>query len=726
MSLLFEADKKPLTFLLDQIQNRELALPDFQRSFVWDANATRELVVSIMQSFPAGSLLLMQGGASIFKPRAFEGAPELVHEPPFLVLDGQQRLTSLYQAFTGHGGHRYFLNIHELLDGSELDEAVQVHPVRRAEKWASADGQARDLMLPLQSLRSFAYWRDDILELRGEAGEDVKKLKTQLNDIEREYIKPVELYQFPVTTLSSRTPTEAVCTIFETLNRTGIKLSVFELLTARAFAHDVRLREMWRQAREQYGILEDFDVDPYYILQVIALAVRRTPKRSAVLKLEVDEIVEHWGEAVGGMAGVLDMLRSQCGVLVPKWLPYQTALITMAAAWPQVEAVTGPTVGSRRSKLQRYFWSSAFMGAYDNAANTQSETDLPGILRWFDGGDPPEAVSRFSFNPDRWRFISPRQRALYKATMALLMRDQPRDFHKGVPLTKEVIEVNAVDDHHIFPRKFLQEHGLSGMVDTVLNHTLIDKRTNIRIGGRAPSKYLGEMRAELGDGLLRAILDSHSLPSQGDGALLRDDYEAFLEWRVTRLRDQLRGALGEDFAVSPEEAEGPETAPAAADVEIVDEREVIELLDEAGLGEEEVEAGTQLPVLAREVVEVVNARARNIEDAVALEDFLRQIVSWEGTVAELGRSVKTPDGLTGYVMVRRLPRKKGVFIYVSPKGMAATMRLKERDVDVSTSSYARRRDVKDRNQYQIRVDLESGEGRAESVRLARLAYEKAS
>lgn len=57
MSSLFDSDKKPLTFLLDQIENRELALPDFQRSFVWDPNATRELVVSIIQSFPAGSLL---------------------------------------------------------------------------------------------------------------------------------------------------------------------------------------------------------------------------------------------------------------------------------------------------------------------------------------------------------------------------------------------------------------------------------------------------------------------------------------------------------------------------------------------------------------------------------------------------------------------------------------------------------------------------------------------
>jgi uncharacterized protein with ParB-like and HNH nuclease domain len=98
----FEADKKHLTYLLSQIEHRDLGLPDFQRSFVWDASATRELVVSIIRSFPAGSLLLLQGGAETFAPREFEEAPKLDGPPVFLVLDGQQRLTSLYQVFFRH------------------------------------------------------------------------------------------------------------------------------------------------------------------------------------------------------------------------------------------------------------------------------------------------------------------------------------------------------------------------------------------------------------------------------------------------------------------------------------------------------------------------------------------------------------------------------------------------------------------------------------------------
>ncbi len=176
--ILFETDKKPLTFLLDQIDQRELSLPDFQRSFVWDPNATRELVVSVVQSFPAGTLLFMRGGAHVFAPRAVEESPELQEKTPsYLVLDGQQRLTSLYQAFRGRGTHRFFLNLKELIDGEDVDEATEVYPVKRARRWNTLDGQAADLMLPLAHVFKFADWRDDVLELRAETGDDRKKLR---------------------------------------------------------------------------------------------------------------------------------------------------------------------------------------------------------------------------------------------------------------------------------------------------------------------------------------------------------------------------------------------------------------------------------------------------------------------------------------------------------------------------------------------------------------------
>jgi hypothetical protein len=162
---------------------------------------------------------------------------------------------------------------------------------------------------------------------------------------------------------------------------------------------------------------------------------------------------------------------------------------------------------------------------------------------WLEGGNIPTVISEFLFDPNRWNEITVRQRALYRATLALLMRHSPRDFHDGVPLSKPIIDGPAVDDHHIFPRAYLRHMGRDKIVDSVLNHTLIDKHTNMRIQGRPPSTYLAEMKQALGDEL-KDILRSHGLPSDEEGPLFSDDFEGFLRWRLSHLKNELSTVTG--------------------------------------------------------------------------------------------------------------------------------------------------------------------------------------
>src|SRR5437867_4121841 len=122
MSIFEDTNPRELKKVLGQIETRETALPDFQRDFVWDPNATQELIVSIANNYPAGSLLRIRNTQNLFACREFQGAPELDgHRTTYLVLDGQQRLTSLYQAFYGVGEHRYFLKLRELIDGADFE-----------------------------------------------------------------------------------------------------------------------------------------------------------------------------------------------------------------------------------------------------------------------------------------------------------------------------------------------------------------------------------------------------------------------------------------------------------------------------------------------------------------------------------------------------------------------------------------------------------------------------
>lgn len=153
-------------------------------------------------------------------------------------------------------------------------------------------------------------------------------------------------------------------------------------------------------------------------------------------------------------------------------------------------------------------------------------------------------MSRFSWDPEEWRKVTSRQQGLYRSTMALALCEAPRDFHKAGPLTAESIESAKVDDHHVFPRAYLQSVGRGADPDTVLNHVLIGRETNMRIGKRPPSDYLKEIRSSLGSSLFNAVLTSQQLSFEEDGPLFNDDFDGFLDWRLDRLAGLLSARTG--------------------------------------------------------------------------------------------------------------------------------------------------------------------------------------
>jgi hypothetical protein len=553
-------------------------------------------------------------------------------------------------------------------------------------------------MLPLNRLRGFADWKDEVLEALEGTDVDRRKLSRQLNELDDEYVKPVEQYQFPVTTLSATTPSEAVCTIFETLNRTGLKLSVFELITARAFAKEVRLRDMWEDVQAEHEILSDFGIDPYYVLQVIALMKKGSPKRGVVLALAVESIVEEWDTAVSGLADVLRMLRDECGVLVAKWLPYYTMLIPMAAAWGSVIEKPGPAVGGRRNKLKRWFWCSVFTGAYENNPNSTAERDSQELVAWMEERGPePAALRSFSFDPERWREITYKQRALYRASIALLMRHHPLDFHEAKPLTRQSIEEDGVDDHHIFPRNYLRNAVKGEVVDSVLNHTLIDRKTNIRISDHAPKKYLSEMEEEL-HGKLGTVLRSHKLPAEPDGPLLGNRFEDFLEWRMDQLTEELSEATGSEQ----------------------DDHGILwsGLTEDKQTGEEDEH---DVDVIPSEVASFLNARFGQDPKRATVDSFLQQTLSWRGVQASVARSQKSKDGWGHGINVTR--QGFGArFMAVFPRAMKVVYRLSEEDIDGIDPVEIR--NVRPTNPYRIRGSLKRPAGFDACLDLARRAYQR--
>lgn len=562
MSLFEDTNPRSLKELLAEIHNRTTVLPDFQRDFVWEPGATQELIVSIANNYPAGSILRVRDAKRVFAAREFEGAPPLDgSKHTFLVLDGQQRLTSLYQAFYGVGEHRYYLDLGKLSDGADFEEAI--FHVRASTKWARAREefavQAKELLLPLAVLQGgsggFLQW---LLQVTNPmpADERTRMLDalTKLNEL---WIKTIDDYHFPVVTLSDTTEPDALCTIFETLNRTGVKLSVFELLTARFWPENINLRSLWDEALAAHPIIADFEVDPYYVLQGISLASRKTPscKRSDVLNLAATEIPEWWGRVVHGLATGLEILRDDCKVMLPKWVPYQTMLPPLAAVLARAGSPKTAEAGAQREKLKRWFWCAVFGQAYESAPNSKSAKDVVEILPWLSGGEPPETVAGFRFDPRALRDVTPRQRSIYRGAICLILGagTGARDFHTQAVITGKLMTDEGIDDHHVFPAAYLERRGVTAarVRDCVLNRTLIDRTTNQMISDRAPSDYLAEIRNTPGFPF-EPVLASHSLPTGADSPLLRDDHEAFLAWRQARLWQEIQRVTGATAAADLE------------------------------------------------------------------------------------------------------------------------------------------------------------------------------
>lgn len=217
---------------------------------------------------------------------------------------------------------------------------------------------------------------------------------------------------------------------------------------------------------------------------------------------------------IAGLAAGLTILRDDCKVMQPKWLPYQTMLAPLAAVLAKAGMPKTAAAGAQREKLKQWFWCAVFGQAYESSPNSKGAKDVGELLAWFDGGPLPESIQTCRFDPKSLRDVTPRQRSIYRGTICLILGTGTRDFHTQAVITGNLMNAQGIDDHHVFPDDFLvKEKGVkpSRMRDCVLNRTLIDRTTNQMISNRPPSEYMAQIRGTPGFPF-DAVLSSHCLP----------------------------------------------------------------------------------------------------------------------------------------------------------------------------------------------------------------------
>ena len=600
----FTSDELPLAQLLDQAARGELQLPDFQRGWVWDDDHIQSLLASISLSYPIGAVMtLVAGNPDVnFKARVLEGV-SLTGEsaPETLLLDGQQRLTSLFQALKSRDpvatrgsrgdelGRHYYANINACIDpevdreeegivGVPEDRVVRGDFGRRIE----LDLSTRDLeiaaeMFPLEIVldaNDTMDWQMAYLQSGpGELPDRVDKWKR----FQEAIVSPFVQYQVPTIDLARSTPKEAVCQVFEKVNTGGVTLTVFELLTATYAAGDFELRKDWDERRERLAQHELLTaVDGTAFLQIVTLLATYDRRRSSmrtnrgddripavsckrrdVLRLPLEDYRKWADVAERGLMRAVPFLHSH-RFFQSKDLPYATQLLPLGAIFAWLEGEAEQYAAQQR--LGQWFWCGVLGEMYGGATETRFANDLEDCVAWIqDEGNavPPRTVQTAQFQAERLLTLRTRKSAAYKGLYALQMKQGSRDFKTGQPIDVHAYMEDAIDIHHIFPRQWCDSHEIeSWIANSIVNKTALDAHTNRHIGGNAPSVYLA--RIESRDGIERHVLDGFLRTHDIDPlALRRDDFAQFFNQRFETQLRQVERAMGKPVNRRSDRSESP-------------------------------------------------------------------------------------------------------------------------------------------------------------------------
>ncbi|WP_376960597.1 DUF262 domain-containing protein [Azospirillum sp. A26] len=590
---MFDSTKEDLRDILRSAEEGRLQLPEFQRDYVWGDADVRSLVASVAKGFPVGALLTLETGGEIeFKPRLLAGVPAKDVRPAELLLDGQQRITSLYQATRSTQPVRtrtpkgteveryYFIDIKKAVAGGvDFEEAIIGVPADRVIRRNFGREIVRDLSTPQGQFEADAFplnlvfdsrdWFYDWRDHWRARGRDVGDLE---RDFHRGVVDRISRYEMPIIRLDKRNSREAICLVFEKVNVGGKKLDAFELVTAIYAASGANLREDWaaRRARiigspnrrdvlSQIASTDFLQACTLLHTRELRLAraaelmqakgkieVKELPQvscnRDALLGLPLHAYQKHADAVEKGFVEAGSFLNEH-KIIWHKDVPYPTLIVGLAATF----AILGKTAqtAAAKEKLARWFWSITLGELYGSSTESRLARDVPELAEWLSGaGQHPRSVDEALFQRDRLGSLRQRISAAYKGLHALLMRSGCRDFINGRPTDLMTFFNDKIDIHHIFPQAWCKKKGIPPNVfNSIVNKTPLSKASNIAIGGDAPSVYLRriEQRQGLSPEALDDILRSHLIEP---AHLRNDDFDAFFAARMDALAGVVATALG--------------------------------------------------------------------------------------------------------------------------------------------------------------------------------------
>lgn len=589
---LFKDATYSVSLLMESIGRGEIALPDIQRPFVWQASKVRDLLDSMYKGFPVGYLLFWETGAEPGARQIGGGEKEAVAR--LLIVDGQQRLTSLFAVMTGREVMKQDYSRSRIRIGfrptdavfTVTDAAVERDPEFIADAsvlWESDGGRRRAVRSYLRALS----------EKRGGLSQDEED---RLEDaIDRLY--DLRNYPFKVVELSPEVDEEQVAEVFVRINSEGVTLNQADFILT-------LMSVFWEKGRQQ---LEDFSracktpslsgaspfnwyiqPSPAQLLRVsVALAFRRAVLRLAYSLLRgkdletgrVDPVrrVEQFARLQTAQERVLDLTNwheyllclERAGFRGAKMITSENSVIFTYALWLIGRTDYHVPLDRLREVIARWFFMAQTTGRYTGSFESRFEADASRVteLATGDADGFCRALDRIVYDTlgnDYWTITLPNELATSAAKSPALMAyfaalnilDAEPLLSTGkvrARLDPAVTTRKGIERHHLFPKAYLRRRGVTETkrVNQIANMALVEWSDNIDIADRPPAEYWPAQLAQkrVSAGRLEQQRYWHALPDGWQHV----GYDEFLNARRLLMGGVVRDAFAQlaDPAYTP-------------------------------------------------------------------------------------------------------------------------------------------------------------------------------
>ena len=475
--------------IIDKITSGEIRIPSFQRGFVWEEDDVAFFMDSLFKGYPIGAVLLWRTKERLLNERNLGhfSLPNPTKDYPVdYVLDGQQRLTSIFSVFQTELVPKEDSNwkdIYYKIGTGKNSQELQFIPLPREEV---------DLKkyFPIKTLFDSVEYRRATENLEDKEKAEIDKLQETFKEISI----PVQLMETDDKSI--------VAIVFERINRAGVPLESFQLLTAWSWSTDFDLQEKLDELSGELsgcgfdGLAENQDL----LMRCFTGYILGSTSPSALMELSGEEIRDNFNKIKNGLKSAIDFLQKELHLYSLSYIPYPAMIVSLVKFFGTDKQGGRLYTDQQRRQLIKWFWKSCFSRRYSSGVNNAHQIDLNAMekLRLNENTDisPFKCdISESFFTDNQFNINSVNT----KTFIALLASKTPRSFISGakVDLATTLKLSSSKEFHHIFPDKYLQRQGRQRReIYQLTNFCFLNNADNQKIKDKAPSEYVKYMNSD--------------------------------------------------------------------------------------------------------------------------------------------------------------------------------------------------------------------------------------